>query len=242
MGLAGKRIVVTRAVHQAPELIRLLTDAGATVVPYPTIAVRPVTGDERRHLDRALANLRARAYSAVLFTSANAVEELFAAVGGELDGTPAFAVGNATARAIATRGLAAEVSEEATGAGLARAVAARFGELRAQRFLVPAAREGRTDLIDALRGAGAEVDRVVVYDTVPLRDGPPLPAGGADWVLFMSPSAVTGFVARAHVPPGARVACIGPTTAEAAGAAGLAVDLVPVETSAPGLVAALAAA
>jgi uroporphyrinogen-III synthase len=229
------RVVITRAVEQAPELAQLLRDAGAEVVSYPTITVRPLGGPA---VERARRELARGAYDAVLFTSTNAVEH-FAPV--ELGGATAFAVGSATARALAARGITAHTGEATTGAGLARAVLERFGaNARGRRFLAPRAREGRPELADELRAAGGEVDVVFVYETVPLTDGPPLPAGPVDWVLFMSPSAVAGFMARATVPPGARVACVGPTTAEAARRAGLRVDVVPAEASSAALVASLA--
>lgn len=70
---------------------------------------------------------------------------------------------------------------------------------------------------------------------------------GVDAVVFMSGSAARAFRALVESTPSlapafekAVVACIGPTTAESARAAGLRVDIVPGEHSSEGLVAALA--
>ena len=101
--LAGRRIVVTRTPEQAGELIALLTAAGATALPLPTIAIAPP--DDFAPLDAALRQLAA--YDGFIFTSVNAVQACFArarALGLPMPQPPrawVCAVGQATAAALA---------------------------------------------------------------------------------------------------------------------------------------------
>lgn len=77
--LAGKRVVNTRAPHQAAELDRLLTEHGAIPLSFPCIAIRPPS--DVGPLDAALSRLVKGTFDWVVFTSANTVE----AVAGRLD-------------------------------------------------------------------------------------------------------------------------------------------------------------
>ena len=69
MMLAGKRIVITRARHQAGAFADLLREHGAIPILYPCIAIIPP--DDPAPLDEALAHLSA--YDWMLITSANTV-------------------------------------------------------------------------------------------------------------------------------------------------------------------------
>jgi uroporphyrinogen-III synthase len=99
--LAGRRILVTRAAHQAGKLSDALRKLGAEPVEVPLLEIRPP--DSFDPLDRALRQLAA--YNWLIFTSANAVHALIermAALGIVLELLPSLkvaAVGAATARA-----------------------------------------------------------------------------------------------------------------------------------------------
>jgi uroporphyrinogen-III synthase len=113
------------------------------------------------------------------------------------------------------------------------------------RVLLPQAEAARPVLADGLVAAGWTVDAIVAYRTVAADVAPALleRARGADAITFTSGSTVTGYLAAAGdgaVP--AVVACIGPVTAGAATAAGIAVTAVAAEHTIDGLVAALEAA
>ena len=68
-GLRGKRVVVTQAVHQAPELCELLVAAGAEPLLYPCIAIEPPA--DSTELDARLRTVLAAAYDWLVVTSAN---------------------------------------------------------------------------------------------------------------------------------------------------------------------------
>jgi uroporphyrinogen-III synthase len=237
--LVGKRVLVTRASHQAGDLRRALEAEGAIVLELPLIEIVPVSGAEAEALAAAIARLRAGHYDAVLFGSANAAR-LVVEAGAEVPArTRIFTIGEATRRALGALGEGAAVAEVAVSEGLLESVQREFGKaLRGHRFFYPRAREGRDVAIDALRAAGTDVDLVVAYETQSAAELPDLPRA-LDWITLASPSAVRAFVERFGSAATARVACIGPVTEAAARELGLRVDLVARDHSAAGLVRAL---
>lgn len=238
--LQGRRVVVTRPRAQAGSLVRALQQVGASVVALPVVTIaEPADGGEAL----AAAARRVADFAWVGFASANAVDRFLAVVrdGRDLAGVRLAAVGAATARALAAHHLVADlVPDEATAEALAAAFPAPGSDGRPVLF--PRAAEGRTVLADRLRAAGWDVEEVDAYRTLPANPHQPAvaAAASADVVTFTAPSTVAAFVTLVgadRMPP--VVACIGPVTAEAARRAGLRVDVVAADHSAPGLVAAL---
>src|SRR5260221_4482412 len=70
--LAGKRILITRAHHQAAEMARELESLGATVISIPTIEIRPPQSFQP--LDKALVKIQK--YDWLILTSVNGVHAL----------------------------------------------------------------------------------------------------------------------------------------------------------------------
>lgn len=128
-----------------------------------------------------------------------------------------WAIGAATQRALADAGIASIVPDGVRdGADLARAIAPH---VRGKRVLVPRAEDGRPELRDELRAAGAQVLDVIAYRTVPLAfDVGPL-AGAALCIVF-APSQVDALFALAA--PAVPFVAIGETTAAALRARGVA--------------------
>ena len=249
--LAGRRVLVTRTRRQASRLAEALRAEGAEPLLLPAIEIRRRAVPE--YVQRSLAGLRTRSYAWVVFTSENAVEAYFELLreAGEdarlFAGAQLVAVGGATSRALAARGLAADlVPARASGEGVAEALA-ELGVSNAT-VLLPRAEQARPELVRGLRAAGAEVDEVTLYLAAPPADPPAevlaaLRAGAVDAVTFTSWSTVRNLATLlgGNLEPlrGAVVACIGPATAEAALEAGLPPDVVAEEQSVDGLVAAL---
>jgi uroporphyrinogen III methyltransferase/synthase len=169
--LFGKRVLVTRAEAQAPELCRALRDAGAEPIAIPVLRIVPPEDPAR--LSRAVTDVGS--YDWLLFTSANGVEAFFAelalqgADARRLGGVRLGAIGPATATALQSRGLRADVVPESyRGEALAEAVQAAAGAaLRGQRVLLARAAQAREVLPEMLRAAGASVDVVPAYRTLP---------------------------------------------------------------------------
>jgi uroporphyrinogen III methyltransferase/synthase len=244
-------VLVTRAAEQAQALAAPLSAAGAVPVLYPTIAVAPPPSWQP--LDDALA--RRAAYGWAVFTSPSAVAFALgraAELGLAPDALSSLriaAVGSQTALALRARGLAVEVvpaEDDQRQEGLAAAIAAAMAgdgtaPGPARRVLFPQAIGGRELLRDELAARGCAVDVVPVSQTLERElPGPPPPFDAA---TFASPSALRAFVRGCGVAPleAAIVAVIGPTTAAAAAAAGVRVDVVPPAPSMGALVDALVA-
>ena len=139
-----------------------------------------------------------------------------------------WAVGPATRRALEIARVAAHVPPEVVdGAGLARALV-KAG-VAGKRVLVPRAEEGRTEPLEILRAAGAEVIDVVAYRTVPvaaddpsIQRGRELLAGGEAAVCCVfAPSQVAALAQIVRIPElRTRMCAIGETTAAAVRSAG----------------------
>ena len=252
-GLAGLRIIVTRAPAQAAGLTARLEKLGAAVIHLPTISIVPP--DSWTAADAAAGRLAHGDYSWVAFTSPNGVagfldrlDRLATAIPRP---TKVAAVGSTTARALAERGVSTDlVPARFTAMDLARVLGRGTG-----RILAPRAAAAPQDMPQAMRAAGWVVDEVAVYRTVPAPGDTPAVlaarAGRFDVVTFSSASTVRYFVNVVGAPAplglggaaptegGKVVACIGPATAEAALNLGLRVDVVAPQHTVEGLVGAL---
>ena len=193
--LAGRRILVTRAAHQAGKLSESLRALGAEPVEVPVLEIRPPASFEQ--LDKALRQLHA--YDWLIFTSANTVKALVervAALG--IDATLGSssriaAVGAATARAAEDGGFSVTaVPESYVAESLVRALKARVS---GRRILLARAAVARDTIPDALRAAGATVDVVDAYRNAIPEAAPELLRAalknGIDATTFTSSSSVT---------------------------------------------------
>jgi uroporphyrinogen III methyltransferase/synthase len=228
--LHGRRVVVTRARAQASGFAATLRALGAEVVELPAIRIEPLI--ETEEAKRAAAGVGA--YDLICLTSPNGVRLLFEAMEAAgldaraLAGVTVAAIGPGTARALAERGVLADVvPERFVAEGLIEAL--EDEEVAGARVLVARAAEARDVLPDALRERGAEVDVVALYETV--REQPEADeieaAQSADYLTFTSSSTVTNLAEALgdRFPSGARIASIGPITSETIRARGLEVDV-----------------
>jgi uroporphyrinogen-III synthase/uroporphyrinogen III methyltransferase/synthase len=232
----GRTVVVTRG-PPGPggddTLSLRLRELGARVLEFPSIEVGPPGPVDLAALDAALRDLPRFRWAA--FASGHAVErtvERLDALGlprGALADLRLACVGPATADRLAALVRPPDlVPLEHTGAALAAALARHVA---GAAVLVPRAADGRPELLDGLRAAGAEVTAPVAYRTVPVRPETLAPladllaAGEVDAVAFASPSAVRSVAGalgeRAGLLARSLLAAIGPTTAEALRSAGL---------------------
>ncbi|MDX6635981.1 MAG: uroporphyrinogen methyltransferase / synthase [Solirubrobacterales bacterium] len=244
--LHGRRVVVTRARAQASGLAATLRSLGAEVVELPAIRIEPrIDSAEVKRIAGAVA-----VYDLICLTSPNGVRLLFEAMeAAGLDaramaGVTVAAIGPGTARALAERGVLADVvPERFVAEGLIEAL--EDEEVAATRVLVARAAEARDVLPDALRERGAEVDVVTLYETVreQPQDDEVEAAQNADYVTFTSSSTVTNLSEALgdRFPSAARIVSIGPITSETVRARGLEVDVEAERHDIDGLLAALLA-
>lgn len=244
--LHGRSVVVTRARAQASGLATTLAGLGAEVVELPAIRIEPRLNSPE--VTDAIAALHT--YALVCLTSPNGVRLLFDAMSKAgrdaraLAGAQVAAIGPGTARALAERGIAADVVPERF---VAEALVEALADLpvEGKPVLVARAAEARDVLPDALRERGAQVDVVAVYETVREQPSPAAieAAMGADYLTFTSSSTVRNFleVTGGRVPESARIVSIGPVTSETAREAGMTVHVEAERHDPDGLVAALLA-
>ncbi|HET8814205.1 MAG TPA: uroporphyrinogen-III C-methyltransferase [Solirubrobacterales bacterium] len=242
--LHGRRVVVTRARAQASGLAAILRGLGAEVIELPAIRIEP-------RIETAAVQEAAAAigdFSLICLTSPNGVQLLFEAMEAAgrdaraLGGATVAAIGPGTARALAERGIVADVvPDRFVAEALVEALA--DVDVSGKRVLVARAAEARDVLPDALRERGAEIEVVALYETVREEPGEDEveAAQAADYVTFTSSSTVTNLTAALgdRFPSGARIVSIGPITSEAARAAGLEVHVEAQRHDIDGLIAAL---
>ena len=238
-------MAVTRARAQASGLATRLSELGAEVVETPAIRIRPrpVEGDLRAAIEGI------DVYALICLTSPNGVRLLFHVLAGAdrdaraLAGATTAAIGPGTAAELERHGIRADVVPERFVAE-ALVEALESVEVEGRRVLVARAAEARTVLPAALRGRGAQVDDVALYETVaePLGDAERAALQRATYVTFTSSSTVRFLLdAGVRPPDAARIVSIGPVTTATADEHGLTVHVEAERHDIDGLVAALSA-
>ena len=222
--LAGRRVLVTRAVHQASRLSDGLRALGAEPVVVPVLEIRPP--DRLDPLDDAIRQLDR--YDWMILTSANTVRAMAdrAIALGLGFALPArlklAAVGEATAASARKMGWRVDfVPENYVAESLFEGLA---GQVLGKRILLARAAVARDVIPDALRAAGAVVNVVDAYRNVFPEEAPEqlrrALAEGIDAATFTSSSSVT-HLAEAAVRTGlafpfegVKAVSIGPITSQ----------------------------
>ncbi|MBI4346164.1 MAG: uroporphyrinogen-III synthase [Elusimicrobia bacterium] len=230
--MKGRTIIITRPRAQAARLEAAVRRLGARPLVAP--AIRIAAPSSWRPLDRALRRLSL--YDVLIFTSVNGVEMFFKRA--RRAGTPrlprrVFAIGPVTAASARRHGARIEsLPDEFEGEALARHLLRRVGTPNGARMLLPRAKVARDALPRLVRRAGARLDVVEAYRTVPDEAGRKRLAravreGGSPVVTFTSPSTVEQFVGAVGAGRARRffktaaAASIGPITSRALRAHGI---------------------
>ncbi|HEX5658366.1 MAG TPA: uroporphyrinogen-III C-methyltransferase [Polyangiales bacterium] len=250
--LFGKRVLITRPEGQSDEMAQDLRDRGADPVELPTVQIVPPSDPQRF----AAAVLRAGDYDWTVFTSVNGVDAFFDVLRAHdkdarvLGGVRVAAIGPATRAALARYGVRADVMPDEYRGEAVYSVMQAQGSLRGQKVLIARAEVARETLPQLLREAGATVDVVPAYRTLPADAArfaeirALLEAHALHAVAFTSSSTVQRLVeglGDAALLQGLVIAAIGPITAGTAQELGLPAQVVAEEYTAPGLVRALEA-
>jgi len=236
---ARPRAVVTRDEDIDGPLCRALLARG--IEPRPLPLVRHAPPEDLAALQRAAAD--AARYDAVIITSARAADALANAhADGRLpDGAHFVCVGAETAARVHARGGSVDFAAEgASNRALLREWAGVTG-IEGKHLFFPRSEQADPAVAASLREAGATVDEITAYRTLPGTDSNRAAVrailaggGGAEAVLFASASAAKALepvVARG----GVRVLSIGPGTTEALRARGIIPDAEATERSFDGL-------
>lgn len=207
--LTNRRILVTRAAHQASKLSEGLRALGVDPVEVPVLEIRPP--EDLRPLDRALGALAS--YDWLIFTSVNTVQALIDR--STTEGAPFISQSHREMGGVSTLSISPHTKVAAIGSSTAAAL--REAGIRVdfipvnyvaeslvsnpksywpgQRVLLARASLARDIIPDALRAAGATVDVVDAYRNVLPNDAPEklqaALAGKLDAATFTSSSSVT---------------------------------------------------
>jgi uroporphyrinogen-III synthase/uroporphyrinogen III methyltransferase/synthase len=222
--LAGRRVLVTRALHQAGKFSKEMRALGAEPVEVPVLEIIPPESyapldDALRHLDR---------FDWLILTSINTMREVsarcarFGVNPANALGLNVAAVGSATAEAARHLGFRVEIVPEAYVAE--SLLESLQGRVSGKRVLLPRAAIARDVIPDALRAAGATVDVVDAYRNV-LPEAAPEQlrlalAVGIDAATFTSSSSATHLAEAARLADiawplaGVKAVSIGPITSQ----------------------------
>ena len=254
--LQGKRILVTRTREQASSFSERLRKLGAIPFEFPVIRIAPPL--DWQPLDDALRHLCGASfayYDWLIFTSVNGVESVFERLNEfglafPLTGvTRVAAIGPATTAALTHYGVQADLMPgeyiaEGVAASLIEDAKSRGASLAGKRVLLPRAAVARDVLVTELKAAGATVQEVAAYRTLPVSSDDAqglevarmLQSGVLHMLTFTSSSTVRNFMQwlvrcvpdmaeklRANAIGEALpiIACIGPITAQTARELGL---------------------
>lgn len=224
--LEGWKVVLTRPAGMISQMAEKLRYAGAEVLELPSIETVPREPYEL--LDRDLCEIGQ--YNWLVLTSPTGVKVLRKNMERlkmdvrSLAPVRIAAIGKGTERELRKMGIYPDmIPSRFDGETLGKELASLVKE--GDRILIPRAAAGNKELVDHLEKAGASVEDVATYDTVPARPGivdekELFSRGEIDCAVFTSASTVRGFVQATEGLDYSKVkaACIGrQTEAEAAG-------------------------
>jgi len=235
----GKRIVITRARHQAVAFANLLREHGATPILYPCIAIIPP--DDPAPLDEALARLSN--YDWMLITSTNTVDIIHQRLT-ERNSSPDFgaikigAIGTSSANAVKT--IFGRDVNFIPSRGTAHHLGIELPMIAGEKIFLPQSAIANHVLADTLIERGGIVMAMSAYQTVTDTGGDDLPAllaqNQIDAITFTSSSCVIHFLYKLGYVPDVTVACIGNVTAQTAREVGFARVLIADNTDLGGLI------
>lgn len=204
--LAGRRVLVTRAVQQAGKLSEGLRSLGVIPVEVPLLEIAPPASFDQ--MDNALRNLSR--FEWVIFTSSNTVRALVSRM-------PEVGIHAIASRDLKVAAVGAATASAAREAGwhvsivpatyVAESLISALGDrISGSRVLLARATVARDVIPEALRAAGATVEVVDAYRNVMPEEAPELLrralALGLDAATFTSSSSVT------HLAEAAKAAAV----------------------------------
>jgi uroporphyrinogen III methyltransferase/synthase len=199
--LTGKRIIVTRSREQASSLVQALKRLRAETLEIPAIVI--AAPDSWDQVDIAIDDLAANDW--VVFTSVNGVDFFFGRLRAKGFDARKFgaakiaAIGPATAQHLEQHGIIADLTPQSFTSQALFAECSRLGIPAGSKYLLLRADIADKDFLANLGAAGARVQDITVYKTLPapidagkLRDA--LLNGDGPGVTFTSSSTVRNFV------------------------------------------------
>ncbi len=162
--LLNKNILVTKEKIATHESLKLLEEAGAKIVFFPTIKIQPIP--ESKEIKEAIDKFDAFDY--LIFTSSNAAK-IFNLIHGkhklDLSGKTIAAVGKNTAATCSALKIHVDlISDEFSAGGLLKTFSRL--ELAGKKILIPGSSLSRDELSVGLSNLGAETVSLPIYNVV----------------------------------------------------------------------------
>jgi len=240
--LKGRSILITRPANLALEAAAQFSSSGARTIIFPLVEVASIDFDLPDIKD----------YNMFIFTSQNAVPLFFGKVfASGLDvrafsGSEIFCIGPKTRDSLKEYGIVPDgMASEFRAEGIMDTLSGRV--LSGMKICIPRSRDARTFLVDALREKGAVVDEIHLYETAMPGDARKedfiRALDEADTAIFTSPSGIRNASLLLDnditLLKDKRLVAIGPVTAKAMEALGIAPDLTAKEYTDSGIIEAL---
>ncbi len=233
--LAGKKVLVTRPEEQADSFVQKIEELGGNALEVPVITIDEY--DDYTELDKALDNIKD--YSWLAFTSSNGVRVFFKRLKERrldiriLHNIKICAIGTSTASELYNLGLNVEyIPDEYTTAALLEGLRKLLKQ--GEKLLLARAYVEDDEFVKGLNELKIEYKNVPVYRAVTNWAAKDemlqiLKERDLDFITFTSPSTVRSFVeimgnGNIDILKEAKVVCIGPVTAKAAGEHGFKID------------------
>ncbi|WP_294374801.1 uroporphyrinogen-III C-methyltransferase [uncultured Clostridium sp.] len=223
--LFGINICITRSQKQGASLRDKLRDMGAEVTSISAIKIEPSPENLDEYIDRLCE------YEHIVFTSTNSVNVFFDyLIKKEYDirrlNAKISAIGKATWKSLESRGIVCfEKAREFVGEGLVEALKPHIN--KNDKVLIPCSSIANIDVAEKLKEAGADVERVFIYNTVKGKVRNKKAFDEVDVVFFTSPSTVHNLidmVGKESVKE-KHVVAIGPKTNKALNEIGIKADM-----------------
>ena len=250
--LAGKKVIVTRARHQASSLQEALESEGAEALLLPTIEL---SSNEAINAEVATHLSQLARYGWIFFTSPNAVEFFFAALhragldARALSPCRIASLGPMTTAALEAQGIKPDfMPSEYHAKAFAREFVEQVSAVHDKPLLLPASALAHDDLAHLLQEAGYRCERLPLYTNSPIHyEAEELRAtlASADYLTACSSSAIHHLVELLEqyqlidllreLP----IAVLGEQTAGAVRSYGLEPQLIAPQATIPSLVGAL---
>jgi uroporphyrinogen-III synthase len=168
--LNGAHVLVTRPVHQAENLCRLIGQQGGVAVRFPTLQIVGIDAPlENRTVDKPIATnplTRLSNFRWLIFTSVNAVNFALKANGGRIaqfKGRQIAAIGQATARELELSGLHVTMMPKTGFDSESLLAMPQMQHVNGRGILIVRGQGGREELANVLRSRGANVEYWEVY-------------------------------------------------------------------------------
>ena len=258
--LAGKTVAITRPEHQCGEMVEIVETMGGTAYVAPMIEITAPKGGE---LNEFIEKTASGSYDQLVFLSVNSIRYLFEEAQRTemleqllegINGSGVLVIGTRTQKELVDHGVKnAVVARIQSTDGVLDALG---GELKGLRVGIPRSNMANSELGDALKARGAQVDEVTAYISRPPADRTravqlieDLAVGKVDAVTFTSASTAINLAKIAEEENMLRqldeglgrtvVAAIGPRAKGAIEKLGFKVNIVPENHSIRDLVEAL---